>query len=350
MNRDYLLHLAKNGLRMPIGTDLVLQEQPNAEAIKTDGQQLGRVAIAAAKRYSTPLAIPLMDLTREKAALLQLLGINSGGQEFQFTETPDTAAIARFEKNLHGPLTAALQAHVESIACVARSTQVIPVGMSIGPFSLLTKLLGDPITPVYLAGSGATADDEPEVKLLETALELSAQFVLESIQRQIDAGARVMVIAEPAANKVYFSPTQIDAGSNVFERYVMSVNRRIRGLLKEADVELFFHCCGELVPSMVAAFNSLDPAILSLGSSRLLWEDADLVGKSTILYGNLPSKQFYSDDLVSIADVSRRSRELVGRMKDVRHPFILGTECDVLSVRGCECKIKAKVDAMLAVD
>ena len=48
-------------------------------------------------------------------------------------------------------------------------------------------------------------------------------------------------------------------------------------------------------------------------------------------------------------DVAKRSRELIGRMKDVGHPFVLGTECDVLSVPGCECTIKAKVDAMLAM-
>ena len=85
----------------------------------------------------------------------------------------------------------------------------------------------------------------------------------------------------------------------------MTPNRRVRGLLKEAGAELFFHCCGELVDPMVSAFATLDAAILSLGSSRLLWHDAELVPKSTILYGNLPSKQFYSDALVTIADIGR---------------------------------------------
>ena len=40
----------------------------------------------------------------------------------------------------------------------------------------------------------------------------------------------------------------------------------------------------------------LDPAILSLGSSRTLWEDAALVPKSVVLFGNLPTKKFYSDE------------------------------------------------------
>jgi len=348
MKREFYLDQASRGLRMPIGTDLVLHEHADQAQIRTDGKRLGGVIVDAANRYRTPLAIPLMDLTREKSALLHLLGIDEGGSEFHFSDVPSPAAIDRFDRGIERhDFTPAIQAHVESIRHVARSTNLVPVGMCIGPFSLLTKLLADPITPVYFAGSGLSADDEPEVKLLETMLELSTRLVLKIIQQQIDAGATLMVIAEPAANKVFFSPTQIEAGSDVFQRYAIDANQRIRGLLRAAGVELFFHCCGELVPSMLRAFDSLDPAILSLGSSRLLWEDAALVRKSTILYGNLPSKQFYSDTLVSVADVKQRSRELVGRMRDVGHPFILGTECDVLSVPGCECTIKAKVDALL---
>ena len=38
---------------------------------------------------------------------------------------------------------------------------------------------------------------------------------------------------------------------------------------------------------------------------------------------------------------------LVRRMRDVGHPFILGSECDVLSVPGQEAKIMAKVDEFL---
>jgi hypothetical protein len=121
-------------------------------------------------------------------------------------------------------------------------------------------------------------------------------------------------------------------------------------LLREAGVELFFHCCGELSPSMLRAFCSLDPAVLSLGSSRVLWEDAAHVPPATVLYGNLPSKHFHSDESISVGDVTRRSRELIRRMREIGHPFILGTECDVLSVRGCERTIAAKVQAMLDVE
>ena len=88
--------------------------------------------------------------------------------------------------------------------------------------------------------------------------------------------------------------------------------------------------------------------MMSLGSSRMLWEDAVLVPNSTVLYGNLPTKKFYSDSLVSVEDVKSLSAELNKRMCATGHPFILGSECDVLSVPGAEATIKAKVDAFLA--
>ncbi len=66
---------------------------------------------------------------------------------------------------------------------------------------------------------------------------------------------------------------------------------------------------------MVSQFTKLDPAILSLGSSRKLWEDAALVPKTTVLYGNLPSKRFYSDELISVDEVIEQSSDLVEKMR-----------------------------------
>jgi uroporphyrinogen-III decarboxylase len=218
--------------------------------------------------------------------------------------------------------------------------------MCIGPFSLMTKLLSDPITPVCMAGSGATAEEDPEVLRLERTLELAFRMAKWSIQAKIKAGAKAVCIAEPAANKVYLSPRQIEQGSGIFQRYVIRLHKELRKLMADAGVDLIFHCCGELVPSMVRDFASLDPCILSLGSSRKLWEDAALVPQSTVLFGNLPSKRFYSDELTT-SSVAEQSRLTLARMKEAKHPFILGTECDVLSVPGREAVIKAKVEAFL---
>ena len=73
MDRQYYIGLADSGLRMPIGTDLVLHERADAGDIVLDGRRLGQITAEAAKPIGTPLAVPLMDLRLEKADLLDNL-------------------------------------------------------------------------------------------------------------------------------------------------------------------------------------------------------------------------------------------------------------------------------------
>lgn len=61
---------------MPIGTDLVLSEENEPEKTRQEGPGLGRVIECAARRWHTPLAIPLTDLRLEKIDLLVLAGIS----------------------------------------------------------------------------------------------------------------------------------------------------------------------------------------------------------------------------------------------------------------------------------
>jgi len=130
--------------------------------------------------------------------------------------------------------------------------------------------------------------------------------------------------------------------------YVTAPMRRIKALFDARGVDLVFHDCGELTTGMVERFAALDPAMLSFGCSRLLWEDAALVPKSTMLYGNLPTKRFPASQL-SVADVGRLARELLDKMRATGHPFILGSECDVLSVPGSEREIMTKVEAFMNI-
>jgi uroporphyrinogen-III decarboxylase len=324
MRRDYYLSLARAGLRMPIGTDLVLHEQPDPEAVALDGRALGRVVETAARRYGTPLAVPLMDLRLEKADLE-----HGGGSPA-------------------APFPPRSRAHIDSIRYIASETDLVAVGMAIGPFSLMTKLMADPITAVAMAGLGVSAEDDPAVAEAERCLEAAEFAVHRSVGAQIEAGARAVIICEPAANRVYISPKQLERGSDVFERFVMQPNLRLRALLEAGGADLIFHDCGELTDSMVHEFATrLDPVILSLGSSRKLWEDARLVPKPVVLYGNLPTKSFYSDDAMPLCEVVRLASDLAARMCAAEHPHILGSECDVLHVPESGATIRAKVEAML---
>ena len=113
-------------------------------------------------------------------------------------------------------------------------------------------------------------------------------------------------------------------------------------------MDLIFHDCGELLTEMVRQFAiELRPAMISLGSSRKLWEDASVVPKDIVLFGNLPTKTFYSDAAMPAREVARRTVELAGRMKACGHPHILGSECDVLHVPELGETIRRKVDIML---
>ena len=341
MSRETYLELAAAGHRAPIGTHLVLHTRADADAILLDGPRLGGVAAETAERFRTPLAIPVMDLTLEKASLIGAFGVPAAEVDgFHFDRPPAEPGDVLF--------TPRMRATCEAIAHVASKTSLVPVGMGIGPFSLMTKLVKDPITPVFLAGSGMTGEDEPEVAVVEKCLEVGLHVILSYLAAQADAGAKAIIVCEPAANLVYFSPNQLEESFEIFDRYVMSPMKQIKSLLDARGVDLIFHDCGELTNEMVARFSTLDPAMMSLGCSRSLWEDAALVPKTTVLYGNLPTKKFYSPQL-TVADVETLSRELLEKMRATAHPFILGSECDVLSVPGSEAEILSKVDAFMNV-
>lgn len=344
MQRQDFLELARTGRGWPIGVDLLLHE-PGTNHDRHNGRQLAEVVHRAARRFGSPLGIPLMDLTLEKKTVLDLLGPSAPEVVDGMLHQPLAAdRLDDLLANFDAAQAPALQAPLECVRQVAQAGTVLPVGMHIGPFSLVSKLLADPITSVYLSGSGLTAEDEELVAVLESAIELATGFLERYADALIRAGAKTIFIAEPAANQVYFSPNQLAQGAEIFERFVMRPNRRLRQRLQEQGVELIFHCCGELIDEMVRQFGSLRPVILSLGSSRQLWHDAGLVPNDVILYGNLPSKQFYSDELTPLDRVRSMARALQEKMAHTRHPFILGSECDVLNVEGATDTIAAKAD------
>lgn len=344
------LDLARSGLRMPIGADLTLHEEPDPEAVKFDGARLGSVVETTARRYGTPLAIPLMDLTLEKLDLLSLLGIpDQQTDAWQFDEPPPQRVVDDVAAAGERPFPARIRANQDAIGYIARTCDLYPIGMAIGPFSLATKLVRDPIAPVAMAGAGVTADDDPGVCMIERCMALAELTVQRSVRAQVAAGARAILVCEPAANVVYISPRQMRSGSDVFDRFVLGPNRRLNAVITALDVDLIFHDCGELTTGMVRDFaNELHPVMLSLGSSRKLWDDAAVVSRDVVLFGNLPTKTFYSDAVMPVEEVERRTLELIEKMRACDHPHIVGSECDVLYVPDAAPTIRRKVDIMMS--
>lgn len=347
--RPLLLELARSGHRLPIGADLVLHELPDPEAARLDPTRLGRVIEDAARRYRTPLALPLMDLRLEKADLLSAFGVPAEqAGAFHFTSPPSTPELARVLENPHRPFPPASLAQHGAVHYIAACTDLVPIGMTIGPFSLMTKLLADPITPLALAASGADESQDEAIRLAAAALQMALAAVLRSLTAQVRAGARAVIVCEPAVSVTYLSPRQIARAPHVFEKFVLHPLRSVSGRLAELGADLILHDCGQLSTGLVRILAAeLRPAMLSLGSSRKLWEDAALVREDTVLYGNLPTGQFYSDSAMPLEAVRRLTRELAARMRDTGHPFILGSECDVLHVPEAAEIIRRKVEAML---
>ena len=290
-----------------------------------------------------------MDLTLEKEDLLRILGTPEAEAEtFHFGAAPGEEKLQLVRDSSHAPFGVRGQAHIDSLRYIAGRTDLLPVGMAIGPFSLMTKLMADPITAIAMAGMGMTPEEDANILLAERCLALAEIAIARSLEGQIKAGAKAIMICEPAANLVYLSPKQINSGADIFERFVMRPNLQIREQLASAEVDLIFHDCGELTGFMVEQFATrLDPAILSMGSSRKLWEDAALVPKTVVLFGNLPTKTFYSDAAMPVDRVEAMTLELIGKMRAVGHPHILGSECDVLHVPDAAATIRRKVEAML---
>ncbi|HUG10946.1 MAG TPA: uroporphyrinogen decarboxylase family protein [Opitutaceae bacterium] len=348
MSRD-LLDLASQRHRVPIAADLVLHKHADADQIIRDGGRLGEVVAEAAEAFHTPLAFPLMDLRLEKAELLNHFGVATDDiEKFHFVVPPTLEQrrnYATFVKQVAPSERVA--ANLGAVHSIRSRTKLVPVGMCIGPYSLTSKLMADPITPIYLAGMGVTAEEEPEVALLEACMDISITCVMHEVELAVAAGAKAIFIAEPAANQIFFSPLQLAAGSDIFERCVLAPNRRIAALLADRGVDLIFHCCGEITDGMLEGFCSLRPAMLSLGSSRKLWDVAPLVPKDIVLYGNLPSKMFYSDQMMPLTRVAEDTARLAAQMEATGHPFILGTECDTLHVPEYAATICKKVDCML---
>jgi hypothetical protein len=183
VGRELFLELARRGHRVPIATDLVLRAHADADAILAAGAPLGAVIAEAARAFQTPLALPLMDLSLEKAELLGLLGVPTAEREGYHVSVPPERAetdalVARLETAPPGP---DVEVRLEAVRYVARETDLLPIAMCIGPFSLTTKLLADPIPAVYLSGAGRTPRDEAAVALLEACHALAVACVLRQV-------------------------------------------------------------------------------------------------------------------------------------------------------------------------
>ena len=351
MGKEYFIDIARKGSRMIFGADLVIKSNKDYQKILNNGEKLGQCIIESTQKYSSPLALPYMDLKLEKEFLLNILDIPSEMVEkFQFENNISDTIIDKVKAKINTS-TPRIEATCAAIKYVQENSDFLPVGMCIGPFSLYTKLLKDPITPVFLSSMGITSQDEPGIKDMQILLELTTLIIKQSISYQIEAGAKAICVCEPAANTVFITPDSLsETDRDIFDKVVMDPNKQIKSYLSENHVDLILHNCGELNDIMVRKMCLLEPVILSLGSSKDLWEYTKVVPDDIVLFGNLPTKRFMLDNTMPAKKVAELTKHIDSEMKKTKHPFILGSECDVLSVSGYEETIENKVKVLLGCE
>ncbi len=345
MERSFYLNLARDNVRLPIAADMVLHEREDPLACRYSGECLGKAILDAAERFRMPLAFPLMDLRTEKEWMLAQFDIPLDRiDSFHFTEDLDESTLEKLRAVASAAPTPRMEASLGALRHVAAHSDRVPVGMCIGPFSLMTKLLEDPITAAF---SVALDPEDEDAELVLKLMEAATEAIIQWVRLQIDAGAKAVCLCEPAFNVIYVSPRQIEQDPSVLDTLVLNFLQRIKKVMTDEGVDLILHDCGELNEAIIRSFNRLDPAILSLGSPCNLPEIAGLIDRKTVIMGNLPSKKFYTDTEMTAEMVTLESRKLLEAMRATGHPFILATECDVLSVPGCEQTIMSKVLALV---
>ncbi|MBN1874574.1 MAG: hypothetical protein JXA33_10125 [Anaerolineae bacterium] len=344
MDREVYLKMSRDNVRLPIVADMILHEREDPGNCRFCGRCLGEAIVEAAIRFDIPLAFPLMDLRTEKEWILKHMGIHDNEIDtFHFTGTLNERQISKIEDVASANPTKRMEATLDALRYVDKHSDKIPVGMCIGPFSLMTKFLSDPITAAYQVG--INPDDEEAQDVLQL-LASGTDAIIRWIEMQVSAGAKAICVCEPAYNIVYISPRQIKRNPSILDMLVLNFNRRIKERMDSLGVDLILHDCGELNDDIIRSFNFLDPAILSLGSPCDLPGIAHLINKNIVIMGNLPSKKFYSDSELSVESVINQSRLLIDKMRNIGHPFILATECDVLYVHGHEQSIMDKIIAL----
>jgi uroporphyrinogen-III decarboxylase len=348
MDRSFYLDLARReDVRLPITADLILHEQDDPQACRFSGECLGRVIAETADRFRMPLAFPLMDLRTEKEWLLTRIGVASDDIDaFHLPDELEPEMLAKLETIAEAGPTPRMAASLGALRHVRDHSEAVPVGMAIGPFSLMTKLVEDPITAAYHVG--LDPDDEDAQQVMKV-LEIATRTIQRWVELQAGAGARAICLCEPAFNVVYLSPRQVEQQPGLLDTLVLDFNRRLKATMDACDVDLIFHDCGELNEPILRGIDTLDPAILSLGSPCHLPTVAPWVSPRTVIMGNLPSKKFYSDNEITADQITESGSALLHDMKATGHPFILGTECDVLCVPGCELTILEKVEALVSI-
>lgn len=274
----------------------------------TDPQAQSAVAVALQERYATPAALTAMDLSVEAEAFgCEILW--SEGEVPTVTGAVVTDLAAARALRVPEPGEGRTGVYLEAARRLANRPGRPPVlAGCIGPFSLAARLAGVSEALMLTA-------TEPE--LMHTLLEKSARFLANYLQAFRAAGARGVIMAEPAAGLL--SPAAMREFSSAYIRQIAETVGR------NSEFAFVLHnCAARLVHLPAVRETGLD--LFHFGAPMDLVAALGQVPPGVVLCGNLDPAAVFVQSTPEQVTAATEAR--LATTRPWRN-FIVSSGCDV---------------------
>ena len=295
-------------LALPIVTypGLTLTGSTVREAVNNPQAQF-EAAAALQARYQSPFALSAMDLSAEAEAFGCTLYLSD--HEIPSVTGRLVTSLEQARKlPLPQPGDKRTSVYLETVRRLKKlPSRPLVVGGCIGPFSLASRLVG-------VSEALELTLSEPD--LMQVVLEKSTAFLTGYARAFKEAGADVLIMAEPAAGLL--SPRGLSAHSSV---YVKAIGAAV----EDDHFSLILHNCAARLLHL--------PAILETGLTNFHFgAPMDLpaalkqVSPDIMLCGNLDPTAVFCQ--MTPAEVTARTADLLAQTAGQRN-YVLSSGCDV---------------------
>lgn len=275
--------------------------------IVTNPQAQVEAQAALRERFGSPFALSAMDLSAEAEAFGCEIAI-SDAEIPTITGRLVTSVEQARALPVPQPGDKRTRVYLEAVRLLSGlEGQPFVFAGCIGPFSLAARLVGV---------SEALELTLAEPDLMSHLLEKSAQFLAGYIKSFRSAGARGVIMAEPAAGLL--SPRGLSSFSSAYIK-------RIAEELNDASFTILLHNCAAKLLHL-PAIRQTGLGAFHFGAPMDLAGALAQVPSDVILCGNLdPTSVFVQS---SAAEVTRRTTELLSATAGNRN-FVISSGCDV---------------------
>ena len=304
-------HLILNSARrlaMPIGTYPGLQlVKVQVRDVVTNAQVQMDIQAALHQRYQTPFLMSAMDLSVEAEAF---------GAEIQLSETEIPTVTGRLmtsleqARSLSVPFVGAgrTRVYIEAVTRLRKLDEAaFVVGGCIGPFSLAGRLVGV---------SEALELTITDPALMHTLLEKCTEFLFAYAQAFQQAGAKALLVAEPAAGLL--SPNGLATFSSAYVS-------RIANKATDDGFSIILHNCGAKLIHLPAILSS-GLKTFHFGAPMDLTAALAKVPSDVVLCGNLDPVSVFNQ--LEPAEVAERTSALLQATTGYKN-FVISSGCDL---------------------